>query len=332
MSSFPPQGPAGGWPPTGPAPGGVGWTGPAGPGPPAAPPRGGGRVWLVLTVLSLVVLLVAGSTLLLLLHDGPPEAGVQPTAEPGPGVPAPDVTPPALPVPPTPAPPAPPAPAPPVLDADLLVARFGDAVWRVEAQGCGLSSTGTAFVVGERWLVTNWHVTAIDTSPQVVTRDDTRVLQARVLGWSREPDLAVLEVDAPLAPVLGWADPVGLRAGEPILALGFPRPDYRFAATVATIRSFAGAGGNREAIVVDGGLQEGNSGGPALTADGRVAGIVTEAAAVAGGPRTPILYTYTHLAAELERIVATRPGAVVDCDAVGVQPSFPAPGWELTDR
>src|SRR5690606_4514892 len=52
--------------------------------------------------------------------------------------------------------------------------QFGEAVFRVEGEGCGLVSVGTAFAVEETTLVTNQHVVSIDTTPTIVSRDGER--------------------------------------------------------------------------------------------------------------------------------------------------------------
>lgn len=82
-----------------------------------------------------------------------------------------------------------------------LAAAFGDAVWRVEATGCGIAGGGTAFAVDDRMLVTNWHVVANDDTPVVVSRDGRR-LDGRVVGWSSDPDVALVEVSQDLGNVL----------------------------------------------------------------------------------------------------------------------------------
>src|SRR5690606_6691693 len=58
----------------------------------------------------------------------------------------------------------------PLTDAEL-VERFGDAVWRVEVEGCGVTGTGSAFAIDEHHLVTNAHVVGVDPHPRLVSRD-----------------------------------------------------------------------------------------------------------------------------------------------------------------
>lgn len=56
------------------------------------------------------------------------------------------------------------------MDDSELATTFGPAVYRVEASGCEAVSIGTAFAVDEHHLVTNQHVVAIDTTPQLVLK------------------------------------------------------------------------------------------------------------------------------------------------------------------
>jgi S1-C subfamily serine protease len=216
-------------------------------------------------------------------------------------------------------------------DARTLAANFGDAVWRVEAEGCGMAFSGTAFAVGERRLVTNWHVTAVDAAPVLVSRDGTTRRQARVLGWSERPDVALLEVDEPLVDRLDWADTGDLELGQDLVVLGYPLPAGDFTVTRATIMSFQVTGSLREAIRADGLLDKGNSGGPALTSTGQVAGVATEMLWTGGFQRIPMLYTFDHLASSLAVFERDRAGVTVDCATAGRPGLLPeewADDWE----
>src|SRR3712207_729092 len=85
------------------------------------------------------------------------------------------------------------AAAPPAADIAELAAKVGNAVWRVDTEGCGWLGSGSAFAIGRRHLVTNHHVTANDTSPVVRSRRG-KILQGRVIGATRHPDVSVIEV------------------------------------------------------------------------------------------------------------------------------------------
>jgi hypothetical protein len=189
-----------------------------------------------------------------------------------------------------------------------LASRFGDAVYRVEVVGCGVEGTGSAFAIDDTHLVTNRHVIDVDVQPTLVARDGRR-LEGRVIGWGEDRDIAVIATDGGLGTALEWAPTGELSEGQPLVALGYPAPATDFTVTSGSILSFQSSGDLREAIRTDGAIDKGNSGGPALTADGRVAGVVTEMAFNEGGFQlVPLLFTADAVAGNVERIVA-EPGA-----------------------
>jgi S1-C subfamily serine protease len=204
--------------------------------------------------------------------------------------------------------------------AQELARRYGDAVWRVMADGCGGRSSGSAFAVGKRTLITNGHVVNTDTAPRLVSRDGSEVLQGRVLGWSVRPDVAVIEVDRDLDTRLEWESAGELEEGQQLVALGYPVPAGDFTVTRAHILSFQMKGGQREAIRTDGALDQGNSGGPVLTTRGKVAGVVTEMAVSPGFQTVPLSYTHDHLRDTIDEITQGS-GAQRDCNA------FRGPRW-----
>jgi hypothetical protein len=204
--------------------------------------------------------------------------------------------------------------------AQELARRFGDAVWRVMADGCGGRSSGTAFAVGKRTLITNGHVVNTDMAPRLVSRDGGEVLQGQVLGWSVRPDVAVIRVESDLETRLAWAATDGLEEGQQLVALGYPVPAGDFTVTRADILSFQTAGAKREAIRTDGALDQGNSGGPVLTSRGKVAGVVTEMAVSPGFQTVPLSYTHDHLSATIDELTQDS-GAQADCSA------FRGPRW-----
>ncbi len=66
---------------------------------------------------------------------------------------------------------APPPTAAQPLTTEELARQFRDAVYRVDTEGCGFESGGTAFAVAEHLLITNWHVVVTDTAPVLVAQD-----------------------------------------------------------------------------------------------------------------------------------------------------------------
>lgn len=190
------------------------------------------------------------------------------------------------------------------IDADDLAASLGGAVHRVETDGCGARSSGTAFAIDANHLVTSRHVVQGDATPLIIDRDG-HARAGRVVGWRDEPDLAVVAVDETLPITLAWADPAALREGQPLVALGYPLPAFDFAATPAAISSFEVRDGRRTAIRATGDIDRGNSGGPALTAEGDVAGVVSRMAFDEGYHLVPLLDTAERTAEAVAAIVAS---------------------------
>jgi hypothetical protein len=218
-----------------------------------------------------------------------------------------------------------PAPAP-VADVDAAavgpltpeqIARtFGDAVLQVEVDGCDIESGGSSFAIGPDLVVTNRHVVAFDPTPTLVSRDGTRVLQARVIGMSEEVDLALLRVDGVLDTVLDWAPTVSLSEGQQVIALGYPAPFFTFSVTPGTLNAFEVVDGVRVGIVSDESSDYGSSGGPLLTDRGLVAGIVTEFAGDGGRQVLGVSLTHDAVRAELARILADPQELTEDCEGV----------------
>jgi S1-C subfamily serine protease len=214
-------------------------------------------------------------------------------------------------------------PSPLVFTAEELAAEFGSAVWLVESFGCGELYTGTAFAIDEHHLVTNHHVVANSTRPNLVDRTGERV-SGTVIGWSERPDLAIIAVDEPLDLWLEWAPTDELREGQPLVALGYPVPATDFTATPGSILSFQSRTGMREAIRTDAALDRGNSGGPALDSRGRVVGVVTEMAPNLGGFQlVPLIFTHSILADLIDEFTSAPSEPTVDCSGPGWSPVEP---------
>ncbi|MGY6502570.1 MAG: S1C family serine protease [Acidimicrobiales bacterium] len=198
--------------------------------------------------------------------------------------------------------------------AEEIADEFGPSVWRVESSGCGELWTGTAFAIDEHHFVTNHHVVANDTTPSLVSRDGDRS-SATVIGWSERPDVAVLRVDEPRDRWLDWAPTDELRVGQNIVALGYPVPATDFTVTPGTILSFQSRTDVTEAVRTNAAIDRGNSGGPALDAQGRVVGVVTEMAPNWDGFQlVPLVFTYDALSELIDEFLADPEEPDVDCD------------------
>ncbi len=140
------------------------------------------------------------------------------------------------------------------------------------------SGQGSGFFVGpDGEVVTNWHVVEGATSITVVL-EDGRELPARVVGGDRALDLALLHVDAVDVPWLELGGDDDLRVGDWVLAMG----DGLGLGSTATLGIVSGKGRavgstvlSGEFLQTDAAINEGNSGGPLFSLDGRVVGMST---------------------------------------------------------
>lgn len=147
------------------------------------------------------------------------------------------------------------------------------------AYECGQNQTGTGFVVSADRVVTNAHVVAGVSQP-VVEMPDGGAYPGRVVYFDTRHDLAVLAVDGlPAQPLPLSAD---LPDGSPAAFAGYPHGGP-FQSKPATVQDIAtvlvpdiyGSDPEPEEIYrLAGDVQPGNSGGPLLTTDGRVAGVI----------------------------------------------------------
>ena len=144
-------------------------------------------------------------------------------------------------------------------------------------------SVGTGVVIVDTGVIlTNLHV--VYGAKQVkVTFADGLETEAEVIGERPETDLAVLqakELPDDLVPAT-LRSTNGLRPGDPVLAVGFPfgiGPSASYGVVSGLKREYRSASGKRiltNLIQFDAAANPGNSGGPLVTADGEVVGIVT---------------------------------------------------------
>lgn len=166
------------------------------------------------------------------------------------------------------------------LDPDV-VAQVRPSVVHVmgDAQSCRRRLMGSGFVVAEDYVLTNAHVVA---GTERVSLDTVvGVKPAEVVLYDPDTDIAVLHADQlGLAP-LTWAEEV-LVHGDDAVVMGYPQSGP-FEASPARIRGKLTIAGpdiyttgrvERETYTIRGDIRQGNSGGPLVTPDGQVAGMI----------------------------------------------------------
>lgn len=151
-------------------------------------------------------------------------------------------------------------------------------VVKVEALACRRIQNGTGFVVGEGLVATNAHVVAGSRRTTVV-RDDGRSLDAEVVGFDPERDLALLSVRRLDRPPLS-RDRAALRQVGGVF--GHPGGGPLRVAPFVVARELNALGrdiydvgvAQREVLELHATLAGGDSGAPVARSDGRVVGVV----------------------------------------------------------
>jgi S1-C subfamily serine protease len=139
--------------------------------------------------------------------------------------------------------------------------------------------TGSGFAAGPEMVVTNAHVIA--GTRRIVVRDGRRDRTATPVLLDPHTDIAVLHVDDLEASPLDLATGVAPR-GSGGAILGYPGGGPLDVAAGAVLQATEARGrdiydaepATRSIYVLQGQVRPGNSGGPFVLADGRVAGVV----------------------------------------------------------
>ena len=151
---------------------------------------------------------------------------------------------------------------------------------RTIADSCGRAQEGSGWVSARHRVVTNAHVVAGASTVTVQPEGEGPRLTAKVVTFDPDLDLAVLEVpDLSAAPLPTTG---ALEHATGVVVVGFPQ-DGPYRVTPARVRAvmqapgddiYGGSGVTREVYSLYAAVQPGNSGGPVLTKEGRVAGTV----------------------------------------------------------
>lgn len=164
-------------------------------------------------------------------------------------------------------------------DPELAAAKASVARIAGTAYACGVGLTGSGFVVAPDRVVTNAHVVAGVDAP-VVHLDNQPLREGRVVYFDPTDDLAVIAVDGlDAAPLLITSTlPVGAAAVVQGYPYGGPleqTPAQVLSVGTVSVPDITDSGSAARSIYsLAAEVKPGDSGGPLLTGDGEVAGIV----------------------------------------------------------
>ena len=211
----------------------------------------------------------------------------------------------------------------PLLNDPLFRRFFGD---NLGDQTRRATSLGSGVIVSpEGYILTNNHV--VEAADEIeVALSDGKKLAAKVVGNDPETDLAVLRVDAKNLPLITFAAHENLKVGDVVLAIGNPLGIGQTVTLgiVSALGRSIGMTPFENFVQTDAAINQGNSGGALVDAQGNLVGINTAILSQTGGSigigfATPV----STARAVLEQIVKS--GAVTrGWIGVELQPITPA--------
>jgi putative serine protease PepD len=175
-----------------------------------------------------------------------------------------------------------------------IAARSLPSVVTIKVEGTGASGTGSGFVIRkDGYILTNNHVVdAVVVSGKItVIFSDGKSAAAKIIGRDESYDLAVIRVDRNDLPPLALGASSTVVVGDPVIAVGAPLGlDSTVTSGIVSALNRAvtpGAASDStasfiNAIQTDAAINPGNSGGPLLDLAGRVIGVNSAIARVAG--------------------------------------------------
>lgn len=171
--------------------------------------------------------------------------------------------------------------APEIALDDPALTQAAQSVARVSgtAYACGVTSSGSGFVVADGRVVTNAHVVAGVDTP-VVELPGQPAREGRVVYFDPIDDIAVVSVDGLDAAALPIVSTLGV--GSPAVVQGYPgggpftsgSAQVLSEGTVPVPDIYDASSTPRDIYALAAVVRPGNSGGPLLTTTGEVAGIV----------------------------------------------------------
>ncbi len=182
------------------------------------------------------------------------------------------------------------------------------------APSCGQNQSGSGFVVSDDRVITNAHVLAGVTEP-IIETPGGQALGGTIVYFDPVDDLAVIAVPGLNAAPLVLADTAGDGTKGVINGYPYGGPFVTSPAEVLSVDNakvfdiYRSSQNNREVYTLATEVNVGDSGGPFLTTDGQVAGVVFAKAANTAN------VGYAMTMAELDPVAAQAPGLTAQVDS-----------------
>jgi len=163
---------------------------------------------------------------------------------------------------------------------DASIKKAASSIAKITSWGCGAVANGSGFLVEPTLIATNAHVVA--GTEKLTVEINSKTLVAGVAYFNPKLDFAVIRTNTPLtAPPLKLYDKA-LSPGTIAAVLGFPGGGKFQAGDVTVLDKLKARGKDiynqhdvlRQVYAVRGDVVPGNSGGPIITTEGKVAGVI----------------------------------------------------------
>jgi len=186
---------------------------------------------------------------------------------------------------------------------EVMVTGFGSASDEDETASTAVGrqrSLGAGVIVDSNgYIITNYHVVkgadrvrvvltpsgGADSQPTALLKSHGRILPARIVGYSKIVDVAVLKVEATGLPALPIGSYEHVQKGQLVLAFGSPEglENSVSLGLISSVLRQTDSDNPMVYIQTDAAINPGNSGGPLVDVDGNVVGINTFIYTKSGG-------------------------------------------------
>ena len=142
---------------------------------------------------------------------------------------------------------------------------------------------GSGFIISsDGYVMTNAHVVE-GAEDVIVTLTDQREFKAKIIGYDKRSDVAVVKIDATGLPAVKMGDVSHLRVGEWVMAIGSPFGLENTVTAGIVSAKQRDTGDYLPFIQTDVAINPGNSGGPLINMRGEVVGINSQIYSRSGG-------------------------------------------------